>query len=166
VSFDCSYRSTLWSVEEARATLPALMPYVDLFVGSSYDSETLFDIPGLPDQSAARLRQEFGFRCVAYTLRRGASASVSRLAGLLCDANGSWGSREYEMQVVDRIGGGDAFSAGLVHGIASGWEGQQTVEFAAAASCLKHSIPGDFNLVSLEEVQQLLDTGEAGRVRR
>jgi 2-dehydro-3-deoxygluconokinase len=166
VSFDCNYRSTLWSVDEARAALPAFMPYVDLFVGSSYDTEVLFDIPGLPDESAARLREEFGLQRVSYTLRRGASASVNRLAGLLCDAKGSWCSRECELHPVDRIGGGDAFTAGLIHGIASGWEGQQIVEFAAAASCLKHSIPGDFNLVSLEEVQQLVETGEAGRVRR
>lgn len=166
VSFDCNYRSTLWSVDEARATLPALMPYVDLFVGTTYDTETLFDIPGLPHQSAARLREEFGVHRVGYTLRRDASASVNRLAGLLCDAKGSWSSQEYELHLVDRIGGGDAFAAGLIHGIASGWEGQQVAEFAAAASCLKHSIPGDFNLVSLAEVQQLVETGEAGRVRR
>jgi 2-dehydro-3-deoxygluconokinase len=84
----------------------------------------------------------------------------------LCDAKGSWTSQEYELHLVDRIGGGDAFTAGLIHGITSGWEGQQVVDFAAAASCLKHSIPGDFNLVSLAEVQQLAQTGEAGRVRR
>jgi len=103
---------------------------------------------------------------VAYTLRQAASASVNRLAGLLSSAEGTRTSREYEMQLVDRIGGGDAFCAGLIHGTTSGWDGKTSVEFAVAASCLKHSIPGDFNLVSLDEVQQLVETGEAGRVRR
>jgi 2-dehydro-3-deoxygluconokinase len=166
VSFDCNYRSTLWSVKEARGVLPELMKHVDLFVGTSYDAETLFDVVGPPAESAARLRQKFGLKRVAYTLRQTPTASVNRLAGLLCDASGCWTSREYEMQLVDRIGGGDAFTAGLIHGWMSGWEGAQIVEFAAAASCLKHSIPGDFNLVSLEEVTQLVETGEAGRVRR
>jgi 2-dehydro-3-deoxygluconokinase len=116
--------------------------------------------------SAAQLRRRFGLKHVAYTLRRGESASVNRLAGLLSSAEGSWASREYEMHLVDRIGGGDAFTAGLIHGLTSGWEPSAIVEFAAAASCLKHSIPGDFNLVSLDEVQQLVQTGDSGRVRR
>jgi len=166
VSFDCNYRSTLWSAEEARGVLPGLMQYVDLFAGTSHDAEMLFDIAGSTADSAAELRRRFGFGCVAYTLRQSPSASVNRLAGLLCDETGCWTSREYEMLMVDRIGGGDAFCAGLIYGVMSGWEPQRTVEFAAAASCLKHSIPGDFNLVSLEEVRQLVETGEAGRVRR
>jgi 2-dehydro-3-deoxygluconokinase len=166
VSFDCNYRSTLWSVEEARRVLPGLIEHVDLFVGTSHDAETLFDVAGPPADSAARLRQKFGLKRVAYTLRQSPTASVNRLAGLLCDAKGCWTSREYEMHLVDRIGGGDAFTAGLIHGWTSGWQGPQIVEFAAAASCLKHSIPGDFNLVSLEDVRQLVETGEAGRVRR
>jgi 2-dehydro-3-deoxygluconokinase len=166
VSFDCNYRSTLWSVEEARTVLPGLVPQVDVFVGTTYDTEMLFGISGAPAESAAQLRERFGLKQVAYTLRQGESASVNRLAGLLCDAGGSWTSREYEIHPVDRIGGGDAFTAGLIHGLASGWEPRAIVEFAAAASCLKHSIPGDFNLVSLEEVKQLMETGDAGRVRR
>jgi len=166
VSFDCNYRSTLWSVEEARAVLPPLVEHVDVFVGTTYDTELLFGISGSPADSAAHLRERFGLKHVAYTLRQSESASVNRLAGLLSSAKGSWASREYEVHLVDRIGGGDAFSAGLIHGLTSGWEPRAIVEFAVAASCLKHSIPGDFNLVSLEEVQQLVQTGEAGRVRR
>ena len=115
---------------------------------------------------AAQMRSRFGFQCVAYTLREGDSASVNRLAGLLCDAKGLWTSRQYEMQMVDRIGGGDAFTAGLVYGLMQRWPGRRTVEFAAAAGCLKHSIPGDFNLASVEEIEQLVKSGVAGRVRR
>jgi len=166
VSFDCNYRSTLWSVEEARAVLPGLVELVDVFVGTTYDTEMLFGMTGAPADTAAQLRRRFGLKHVAYTMRQSESASVNRLAGLLCDGNGSWASREYEMQMVDRIGGGDAFTAGLIHGLASGWEPRATVEFAAAAACLKHSVPGDFSLVSLEEVQQLVQTGGAGWVQR
>jgi 2-dehydro-3-deoxygluconokinase len=166
VSFDCNFRSTLWSQAEAREVLPALMGDVAVFVGSEHDAAALFDIGGSPSESAAALRRRFGFRCVAYTLRQGESASVNRLSGLVCDASGCRTSREYTMHVVDRVGGGDAFTAGLLHGLASGWDAQRVVEFAAAASCLKHTIPGDFNLVSLDEVEQLVTRGEAGPVRR
>lgn len=167
VSLDCNYRSSLWSVAEARSVLPGLMEHVDVFAGTRHDAERLFDV-GVADPggSAAELRRRFGLRVVAYTLRQGDSASVNRLAGLLCDASGCWTSRQYEMHVVDRIGGGDAFAAGVIYGLLSGWKGQETVEFAAAAACLKHSIPGDFNLVSLAEVRELMASGAAGRVRR
>ena len=166
VSFDCNYRNTLWSLDEARAVLPALLKQVAVFVGSPHDAGQLFDIAGTPAESAEELRRRFGFRCVGLTLREGESATVSRLSGLVADASGSHVSRAYEMQVVDRIGGGDAFTAGLIFGLASGWAADRVAEFATAASCLKHSIPGDFNLVSLDEVQRLVDTGSAGPVRR
>ncbi len=166
ISLDSNYRSALWSAGDARRVLAGLMEHVDVFVGTSHDAETLFGIAGSPAESAARTRERFGLRCVAYTLRQGPSASVNRLAGLLCDARGCCTSREYEMQMVDRIGGGDAFTAGLVYGLMSDWAPQRTVEFAAAASCLKHSIPGDFNLATLDEVEELAETGGCGRVRR
>jgi 2-dehydro-3-deoxygluconokinase len=166
VSFDCNYRSTLWNVEEARRTLKGLMPFVDVFVGTHHDARTLFGIDAEPAQSALQMRKRFGFKRVAYTLRQGSSASVSRFAGLLCEGAKCHTSREYEMHIVDRIGGGDAFTAGLVYGLMAGWPTQRTIEFAAAAGCLKHSIPGDFNLVTLDEVEQLLADGGAGRVKR
>jgi 2-dehydro-3-deoxygluconokinase len=167
VSLDCNYRSGLWSVAQARSVLPALMEYVHVFAGTRHDAQRLFDVAAAnPAGSAAELRRRFGLRAVAYTLRQGDNASVNRLAGLLCDVNGCWTSRQYEMHMVDRIGGGDAFAAGLVYGLLSGWPGPRTVEFATAAGCLKHSIPGDFGLMSLAEVRELMETGQAGRVRR
>lgn len=166
VSFDCNYRSTLWSRPEAARVLGGLMKWVDVFIGTHHDARLLFGIEGDPAESAALLRGRFGFQAVAYTLREGASASVNRFGGLLCDDRGCSTSRSYDMQIVDRIGGGDAFTAGLIHGLLQRWSRQRTVEFAAAAGCLKHSIPGDFNLVSLAEVEQLVATGESGRVQR
>jgi 2-dehydro-3-deoxygluconokinase len=166
VSFDCNYRSTLWSVKRARRILRDLMPLVDVFVGTHHDARALFDIDAEPAASALQMKKRFGFRRVAYTLRRGASASVNHFAGLLCDGPRCRTSREYEMHVIDRIGGGDAFSAGLIYGLLTGWPSQRTIEFAAAAACLKHSIPQDFNLVTLEEVEQLVAGGESGQIRR
>jgi 2-dehydro-3-deoxygluconokinase len=166
VSFDCNFRSTLWSRQEAARVLSGLMKSVDVFIGTCHDARLLFGIDAEPAESAARLRQRFGFRVVGYTLREGASASVNRFGGLLCDERGCATSRVYDMQIVDRIGGGDAFSGGLIHGLLQHWPRQRTVDFAAAAGCLKHSIPGDFNLVSLAEVEQLVATGESGKVQR
>lgn len=168
VSCDCNYRSKLWSLEEAGRVLSGLMKNVDTFIGGREDAEKLFGIKGARSNTAAAesLRKQFDFEYVAMTVRSGESASVNRLAGLLCTADGCFESREYEMQIVDRVGGGDAFTAGLLYGILSDFDPQHTIEFAAAASCLKHSIPGDFNLVSVEEVEQLLRGGQSGRVQR
>lgn len=166
VSFDCNYRSSLWSREEAARVLKGLMKDVDVFIGTHHDTKALFGIEAEPQESAALLRRRFGFRAVAYTLRESPSASVNRFSGLLCDATGCDSGRAYDMQMVDRIGGGDAFSGGIVYGLLMGWTRRKTVEFAAAAGCLKHSVPGDFNLASLVEVQQLVKTGEPGIVQR
>jgi 2-dehydro-3-deoxygluconokinase len=166
VSFDCNYRSTLWKREEAARVLKGLMEYVDVFVGTHHDARTMFGIDAQPAESAALLRRRFGFRAVAYTLREGASASANRFGGLLCDAKGCDVSRSYDMQMVDRIGGGDAFTGGLIYAVMSGWLRRKAIEFAAAAGCLKHSIPGDFSLVSLDEVHALVGGDGSGRVQR
>ena len=166
VSFDCNYRSALWSREQAARVMKELMVYVDVFIGTHHDARTLFGIDAQPAESAARLRRRFGFRAVAYTLREGSISSVNRFGGLLCDAKGCAVSRAYDMQMVDRIGGGDAFSGGLIYGLLQRWPRKKAIEFAAAAGCLKHSIPGDFNLVSVGEVQQLAATGESERIQR
>ncbi len=166
VSFDCNYRRALWTPEEAATTLEQILPHVDIFIGTHHDARTMFGIDAEPTESAAQLRRRFDFRAVAYTLREGTTASTDRFGGLFCDADGCDTSRVYDLQIVDRIGGGDAFTGGLIYALLAGWSRRQAVEFAAAAGCLKHSIPGDFNLVSLDEVLQLVDTGTAGRVQR
>jgi 2-dehydro-3-deoxygluconokinase len=142
------------------------MPFVDVFVGTHHDARTLFDVDADPAQSAMRMQKRFGFRYVAYTLRQGSSSSVNHLAGLLCDGRKCHTSREYEMHIVDRIGGGDAFTAGLIYGLLSKWDSRRVIEFAVASGCLKHSIPGDFNLVSLDEVEHLARSGGTDQVTR
>ena len=167
VSCDCNYRSKLWGPEEAGRVLSGLMPHVDVLVCGREDAEKLFQVHADNDcEAAMRLKELFNLDYVAMTLRQGVSASVNRLAGLLCDGAACHVSREYELQIVDRVGGGDAFTAGLIYGLLSEFDPRHTIEFATAASCLKHSIPGDFNLVTADEVEQLLAGDASGRVQR
>lgn len=100
------------------------------------------------------------------TLREEPSTSINQLCGFLYDGKEVYQSRSYSIQIIDRIGGGDAFTAGLIYGILSGLEPRETIEFAVAASCLKHTIPGDFNLVSLEEVKGLMVGSSTRSVER
>ncbi len=169
VSCDCNYRSKLWSADEAGRVLAALFEHVDVLVCGREDTTKLF---GLQDGSqsddalADQMRQRFNLQSVAMTARQGVSASVNRFSALMCRDDGVFHSRQYEVEIVDRIGAGDAFDAGLIYGLLSGLPPQRVVDFAVAASCLKHTIPGDFNLVSREEVEQLLAGDQSGRVQR
>jgi len=115
---------------------------------------------------ARELHGRFGFKYVATTLRESISASENDWSCLLSDGNQCYLSRKYRIWIVDRLGGGDSFSGGLIYALMSGMDGQQTVEFAAAASCLKHSIHGDFNHVSKDEVFALMGGGGAARIQR
>jgi len=119
------------------------------------------------EKVAAELARAFDLRYVATTLRTSVSASINHWAGMLYDGTRHYVSRSYEIHpVVDRVGGGDSFSAGLIFGLLRGLDPQSCVEWATAASCLKHSIPGDFNLVSEKEVEALLAGDASGRVQR
>jgi 2-dehydro-3-deoxygluconokinase len=166
VSLDVNYRSSLWPVPEARRVLGGLLRGVDVLVGTPHDARALFDVEGEAAESAQTMRKRFGLRAVAYTLRSGDGASGGSLAGLLCDTRGVHESRRHDMQFVDRIGGGDAFTAGLIYGMLKNWGGRKSVEFAAAAGVLKHSIPGDFALFNVEEVQSLASGAGTGRIQR
>ena len=175
VSCDCNYRSKLWSMEEAGRALASLLPYANVVICGKDDPQKIFGLvpvrEGLPQaeheqQMAELLRQRFNLDAVAMTFREAVSASVNGWSAMLCRQDGCRRSRRYEIQIVDRVGGGDAFAAGLIFGLLSDYPPQQAIDFAAAAACLKHSVPGDFNLVSREEVEQLLTGGQSGRVQR
>jgi 2-dehydro-3-deoxygluconokinase len=115
---------------------------------------------------ALQLVERFGFKKVAITLRESLSASVNNWSGLLYNTKKFFRSRKYEIQIVDRVGAGDSFAAGLIYGLVTGMPDGEALEFAAAASCLKHTILGDFNLVSTKEVQTLAAGDQSGRVQR
>ncbi len=180
VSCDLNYRARMWSPDEARREMEKLTPWIDVLFGNEEDAATVFGIRAegsdvtkgaLPVESYAvvadRLMETYGFSTVATSLRTSVSASINRWAGMMSSPSGHVVSRTYEINpIVDRVGGGDSFAAGLVFGLLRGAEAQDCVEFAAAASCLKHSIPGDVNLVTEDEVRALVSGDGSGRVRR
>lgn len=179
VSCDLNYRKNLWTTEKANAVMSRLMPYVDICIANEEDAADVFDIKaadtdiktGRLEKSAYKhvareLQQRFGFQKVAITLRTSISASDNKWAAMLYDGIEFYFSKEYQIHIVDRVGGGDSFGAGLVYGFLVGYDPQQTLDFAVAASCLKQTIEGDFNHVSLDEVLKLVDGDASGRISR
>ena len=153
--------------------------YVDVCIANEEDAKNVFGIAadgtdvysGRIDKSAyaevaSQLKKKFDFQKVAITLRTSFSASDNKWAGLLYDGNHFTYSKEYHLHIVDRVGGGDSFAAGLIYALMNGKNDQDAVEFAVAASALKHTIEGDFNRVSVKEVERLVNGDGSGRVQR
>lgn len=179
VSCDLNYRKKLWSPEKAQRVMTGLMTCVDVLLCNEEDAEMVFGIKaeGVDVRSgrleadryrdvADQIVRRFGCKYVSITLRESLSATFNNWSGVLYDGKELYRSRSYSMYVVDRVGGGDAFGGGLIYGLLAGMPPQDVIEFAAAASCLKHSIPGDFNLASLDEVKALMGGDASGRVQR
>lgn len=181
ISCDLNYRKSLWSSEKAQAVMKRIMPYVDICIANEEDADKALGIKAEETdvdngkinvssykKVAGRICQEYGCKKVAFTLRESYSASRNGWSGMLFDANEnkSYFSRKYDLQIVDRVGGGDSFTAGIIYSLISGKSCQETIEFAVAASCLKHTIEGDFNRTSVEEVENLMNYGGNGRVQR
>jgi len=175
VSCDLNYRRKLWSADKAGRVMTELMDFVDVFIANEEHSREIFGIEAhgtgkapveRGEDVARRLCDRFGLRYCAITCREGRSASDTTWSAVLCDGSTCYRSRQYQIHVVDRVGGGDAFSGALIYGLLSGMAPDETVEFAAAASCLKHAVHGDFNLVSADEVRALMAGDGAGRVQR
>lgn len=179
VSCDLNYRKNLWTSQKAGAVMATLMPFVDVCIANEEDAEKVFGIAaeksaideGKLDRAgyesvARQLAERFGFKAVGITLRESLSASDNGWSGMLRTADGCWFSPRHSIHIVDRVGGGDAFAAGLIHAMTSGDAPQAAIDFAVAASCLKHSIEGDFNQVSVKEVLDLVKGGGSGRVQR
>lgn len=179
VSCDLNYRSKLWSREEAKKTMGELCKYVDVCIANEEDA---FDVFGISAEGtdvhkgeldlegyksvAKQLVEKFSFKLAAITLRTSYSASDNGWGAMLYDGNDFFFSKEYRIHIVDRVGGGDSFCGGLIYSLLSGFEKQDAVDFAVAASCLKQTIEGDFNMVSVEEVKKLAGGNESGRVQR
>ncbi|MDR1390608.1 MAG: sugar kinase [Treponema sp.] len=179
VSCDLNYRKNLWPREKAGKTMEALMKYVDVCIANEEDAEQVFGIHAAGsdvasgkisragyEQAAKILTERFGFAKTAITLRESVSASDNNWGAMLYDNGTAYFSKQYAVRIVDRVGGGDSFAAGLVYGILNSMAPQENIEFAAAASCLKHSVEGDFNHVSVEEVKKLAKGDASGRVQR
>ena len=179
ISCDLNFRKKLWSREQAQKTMSELCKYVDVCISNEEDAHDVFgidaentDIAGgqLNHEGyksvARQLAEKFGFEKVAITLRSSISANDNDWAALLYDGKEYCFSKSYHMHIVDRVGGGDSFGGGLIYSCLMGYSTQDAVEFAVAASCLKHSIEGDFNAVSVAEVQALAGGNGTGRIQR
>ena len=179
ISCDLNYRKKLWSREKAGKVMGELMPYVDLLIANEEDAADVFGIHAAASNItkgeinldgyrsvAEQLIARFGVKKVAITLRESVSASCNHWSALLYDGKELYVSKKYTMQIVDRVGGGDSFGGGLIYGLTEGYDCQKALEFAVAASCLKHSIEGDFNAVSVAEVTALAGGDGSGRVQR
>ncbi|MEW5785420.1 MAG: sugar kinase [Bacillota bacterium] len=179
VSCDLNFRKNLWSPEVANRVMSGLMPYVDVCVGNEEDAYNTFGLKphgtdvnrGKIDSAgyrnvAERLMERFSLKLVATSLRESRSASDNGWSGILFDGQELYQSRKYDIHIVDRVGGGDSFAAGLIYTLLLEKDMQECVEFAAASSCLKQTLPGDFNLVTLDEVEDLKKGNASGRVQR
>jgi 2-dehydro-3-deoxygluconokinase len=179
VSADLNYRKKLWTEEKAGKVMTGLMPYVDILIANEEDPAKVFGIEAAGTdvekgklniegyrKVAEQLIKRFGFKKVAITLRQSISASENKWSACLYDGENFYHSPEYHVWIVDRVGAGDAFAAGLICGILTGKSDCEALDFGAAASCLKHSISGDFNVVKVAEVEHLAAGGTGGRVQR
>ena len=179
ISCDLNIRKNLWTSEQAGKTMSLLMPFVDVCIANEEDAEKVFGIKAADtDISGGKLSHEgyktvakeltnrFGFKYVAITLRGSISANDNNWAAMLYDGSECYFSKNYAIHIVDRVGGGDSFGAGLIYGLATNMNAKECLEFAVAASCLKHSIQADFNRVSVDEVKALMGGDGSGRVQR
>lgn len=180
VSCDLNFRRKLWSPEKARDVMTGLMQYVDVLFTNEEEAETVFGIKARDtdckagqlstvgyEDVASQLYEKFNLKYVSISLRGSISATANDWSGMLYDGKKCYTSRKYHIDhIVDRIGGGDAYSSGIIYGLLTGQDLQDTANFAAAAGCLKHSIHGDFNLVSFDEILALMGGDASGRIQR
>ena len=179
VSCDLNYRKNLWSSAKANEVMSKLMQYVDVCIANEEDAEKVLAIKaentdvtaGELDKDgyisvAKQIEERFGIKTVAVTLRESLSASDNGWSAMLYKDDKAYFSKRYLIHLVDRVGGGDSFVGGLLYGLINGHEPQETLEFAVAASCLKHTIEGDFNQVTVDDVKKLMQGDGSGRVQR
>ena len=179
VSCDLNFRKKLWSSEKAQKVMTNLMQYVDVCIGNEEDAQKVLGFkPGNTDVTSGSLElagyedifkqmtDRFGFRYVVSSLRESYSASDNGWSAAIYDGKEFYHSRKYEVRIVDRVGGGDSFAGGLICGLLDGRNYKDALEFAVAASALKHTIPGDFNLVTRADVETLMGGDGSGRVQR
>lgn len=181
ISCDLNYRKNLWSTEKAQEVMTRLVKYVDVCVANEEDADKVLGIKA-PDNNvesgqlnkagyeivAKEISNKYGCKYVAVTLRESYNASVNGWSGMLysVEKKQAFYSAKYDIQIVDRVGGGDSFTAGTIYGLIMGKEEQDVIEFATAASCLKHTIEGDYNRTTVADVEALIENGGNGRVQR
>ena len=178
-SIDLNYRKKLWSKEKAREVMTRLCQHVDVCIGNEEDADTTLgfkssgtdvtkgelNLDGYKDVFQ-QMKEKFGFKYIASTLRESHSASDNGWSALVYDGTEFYHSKEYEVRIVDRVGSGDSFASGFIYGLVTGMDLKDAAEFGVAASALKHTIPGDLNHATLAEVKTLMKGDASGRVQR
>lgn len=180
ISCDLNYRSMLWSKDDAKTVMSNLCTYVDVLISNEEDAYSVFDIePENTDikrgiinkkeyeQITRELLKKYNFSAIAFTFRKSYSATINKWSGMFFNEGQFYYSKEYTIEnIVDRVGSGDSFAAGLIYGLMKEFTGQKTIEFAVAASALKHGIEGDYNRVNVDDVDRLLNGDYSGRIER
>ena len=179
VSCDLNYRGKLWTRAQAAETMSRLVPYVDVCIANEADAADVFGIraEGTDVDSgklnkdgyvsvAKQISDRFGCKKVAITLRTSLSATDNLWSGMLWTAEEACFAPEYKVHIVDRVGGGGSFGGGLIYALANDYSTQDAINYAVAASCLKHSIEHDFNHATVDEVKALAAGNASGRVQR
>lgn len=179
ISCDLNYRKNLWTPERARKVMRSLIPHCDIVIGNEEDAEMALGIkpkhtdvlcgkldPEAYAEIAHSISEEFGCEGVAFTLRTSRSASDNVWAGMYHTKGDAFFSKSYEIHIVDRVGGGDSFSAGLIYALINKMSPQEAIEFAVSASCLKQTMEFDFNLATVDDVKRLMKGDGSGRVQR
>lgn len=179
VSVDLNYRKKLWTTEKAQRIMTNLMQYVDVCIGNEEDADKVLGFkPGKTDVTSGELElagykdiatqmiKKFNFKYVASSLRESHSASDNGWSACIYDGKEFYHSKKYSIRIVDRVGGGDSFAAGLICGLLDKKSMKDSLEYGVAASALKHTIPGDFNMVTRAEVEALVGGDASGRVQR
>lgn len=181
VSCDLNFRKKLWSSEKAQRIMTNLMQYVDVCIGNEEDAEKVLGFkPGNTDVTSGELElagyqdifeqmvEKFNFKYVVSSLRESYSASDNGWSACIYDRDNKefYHSKKYNVRIVDRVGGGDSFAGGVICGLLDGKDFKAALEFGVAASALKHTIPGDMNLVSRADVEALVGGDGSGRVQR
>jgi 2-dehydro-3-deoxygluconokinase len=179
VSCDLNYRRALWTPQEAQNIMTRLLSYVNICIMNEEDAEKMLGVitdntnvsKGQLDtagyvETARKIVEAYGCDTVAITLRRSFSANDNIWSGMLYQNGTTYFSKDYQIHIVDRVGGGDAFAGGLIYSLMRGYKPQIAIDFAVAASCLKHTIEYDFNHVTVREVEELMDGDTTGRIKR
>ncbi len=179
VSCDLNYRKNLWTTSQAKATMEKLLSYVDVLIANEEDAEKVLGISA-PDTDvtqgklsregytfvANQISKKYDIKTVAITLRQSISASDNNWSGLLYTDEKAYFSKEYAVRLVDRVGGGDSFGAGLIYAIGHEYSPKDCIEYAVAASCLKQTMEWDVNLATVDEILTLMGGDGSGRVQR
>jgi 2-dehydro-3-deoxygluconokinase len=178
-SIDLNYRKKLWTKEKAREVMTKLCQYVDVCIGNEEDADTTLgfkakdtdvtkgelNLEGFKDVFR-QMKEKFGFKYIASSLRESHSASDNGWSALVYDGNEFYHTKQYEVRIVDRVGSGDSFASGFIYGLITGMSLKDSAEFGVAASALKHTIPGDLNHATLNDVKELMKGDASGRVQR